>query len=333
MSALLSLRLTVMSFSDLSLDRWLDCTDSEARRTAEMIGHERGCTLVSVAEHEYAGRHGRVAVFERDGRRFALVPAARVRLGYDGGSFRPTPAQAASYAQSAHEHGLPDLADFVDAATSPVRHVELPALLVSTHAATVGVQEVGADHPEVAEVVERTARVWRILGRTPATVDGVRTLQTPGVRVTVDASGTILRAVLTRPVAHGEAIESLAVHGLRATTPDEWEYACGAGVATLFRWGDGCPDRGNPVEDRTGPHRESNFFGLAIGQDPYQAERSSDPSVACGGDGGTAVHHERGAFLEWLTLATAYRDAEYAALLQDSEGGLGPAVMRAVIDL
>jgi hypothetical protein len=322
-----------MSFTDLSLDRWLACTDSEARRTAEMIGREHHCVLVSTVDHEYGGRRGRVALFERDGMRFALVPAARVRLGCDGGAFRPSSAQAASYAQSANEHGLPGLADFVDATTSPVRRVELPALLVSTFAATIGVQEVGADHPEVADVVERTTRIWRTLGRAPATVDGVRTLQTPRVRISVDASGAVLRAVLTRPVGHREAVELLAARGLRPATPNEWEYACGAGAATLFRWGDDCPDHGNPVEDRTGPHRRSNFFGLAIGQDPYQAERSSDPAVVCGGDGGTAVHHERGVFLGWLTLATAYRDAEYAALLQANEGELGPAMMRAVIDL
>jgi hypothetical protein len=29
--------------------------------------------------------------------------------------------------------------------------------------------------------------------------------------------------------------------GLRLLTSDEWEYVCGAGSRTLFRWGDFCP--------------------------------------------------------------------------------------------
>jgi hypothetical protein len=100
---------------------------------------------------------------------------------------------------------------------------------------------------------------------------------------------------------------ALAAYGLRVATPDEWEYACGAGARTLFRWGDETPGDGYPGDYPAGPHRLPNLFGLRIGQDPYRIEHTTDPAVRCGGDGGAAEADRRGFFLGWLTLATAYR--------------------------
>jgi hypothetical protein len=56
-----------------------------------------------------------------------------------------------------------------------------------------------------------------------------------------------------------------------------------------------------------------NLFGLHIAQDPYCEERTTERDVVCGGDGGSAVCGGYGDFLAWLTIATAYRDAAYAA--------------------
>jgi hypothetical protein len=63
-----------------------------------------------------------------------------------------------------------------------------------------------------------------------------------------------------------------------------------------------------------------NAFGLAIGQDPYRDERTADPLVICGGDGGGMLCGANGEFVSWLTLATAYRDTAYAAwLVEEAE--------------
>ncbi|MGW1061035.1 hypothetical protein [Micromonospora rubida] len=40
-------------------------------------------------------------------------------------------------------------------------------------------------------------------------------------------------------MSYDDALCEAADLGLRPATPDEWEYACGAGATTLFRWGDG----------------------------------------------------------------------------------------------
>ncbi|MFI7604479.1 hypothetical protein ACIBTV_05080 [Micromonospora sp. NPDC049366] len=60
-----------------------------------------------------------------------------------------------------------------------------------------------------------------------------------------------------------------------------------------------------------------NLFGLVIGQDPYQAEFTTDPTVLCGGDGGAALCGGYGSFLSWLTLATAYREPDLAQAVHD----------------
>jgi hypothetical protein len=68
------------------------------------------------------------------GMRFAVVPGGRPRLGYDAARFQPAPGQVDSYADSAGELGRPSLSEYVDAMTSPVRSVEIPALLIAVAA-------------------------------------------------------------------------------------------------------------------------------------------------------------------------------------------------------
>jgi hypothetical protein len=117
---------------------------------------------------------------------------------------------------------------------------------------------------------------------------------------------------------HAWVTAGMARRGLRLPTPDEWEHACGAGATTLFRWGDDYPD-GEPYGD-VPLLKEPNRFGLVIADDPYNAEFTAERDVFCGGDGGTALCGGNGAFLSWLSVATAYRDANLAEAVYD--GGL-----------
>lgn len=101
--------------------------------------------------------------------------------------------------------------------------------------------------------------------------------------------------------------ERVAKQGFRPPTPDEWEYACGAGSRTLFRWGDTCPLDTLPIDraDWDG-HQQPNAFGLRMPSDPYRWELTSEPGVMRGGDGGGTICGGMGELAGWLPLATPF---------------------------
>ncbi|WP_433490680.1 hypothetical protein [Nocardia grenadensis] len=90
-----------MAHVDLTAARWRELSDESASRVARATARGNSAELVGVRRHEYAGRQQRVALFDRAGLRFSLVPGGRVRLGYDGGRFVPSPRQAADFAEIA----------------------------------------------------------------------------------------------------------------------------------------------------------------------------------------------------------------------------------------
>lgn len=309
-------------------ERWRALDQAAAERVAGQIAEQVGADQVEVRRHEYAGRPGRIALFDVDGDRFALVPGGAVTVGYDGARFRPTPEQAESFAESADGWDLPgELHEFVDAMTSPPRTVEVPSLLVAVSAVEAGMVPVEITHPRIVELMA---------GHTvPGGVSPQpRHITWSGeARVTLGVDGTVTGAWLLDVPSYAGEVQRLAEAGRRLPTPDEWEHACGAGAATLFRWGDSCPVESDPSSAEWGPHRLSNAFGLEIGQDPYRAERTADPAVVCGGDGGSMICGGVGSFVSWLTVATAYRDPDFATFLQEDEDYVDEMFVRPVIPL
>jgi hypothetical protein len=318
----------VMAHADLTTADWARCSDDEAQRVAERIAGETGLRLVEVRWHEFAGRRHRLAVFDRDGLLFSLVPGGRVLLGYDGSRFQPTPAQAASYAESAGEYGPPSVAEYLDGVTSPQREVVLPAMLVAVEPFEPCAHPLPVDDPRVLDLVAKA-------GPAPRAGSGIMTFtgDGDGIEVRFDAGGRVAQARTKTQVGYDEAVERVDRLGLRLSTPDEWEYACGAGAPTLFRWGDDTPDSGYPYDHRSGRHREPNLWGLAIGQDPYRHEWTTEPTIVCGGDGGGATCGGDGFFVGWTTIATAYRNTEFGEWLNSDDGYVDELLVRPVIDL
>lgn len=205
--------------------------------------------------------------------------------------------------------------------TSPHRLVVLPAMLVAVEPLDTCASTVAADDPRVQDLVAAC-------GAPPGgwAMDA-------NVKVEFDKAGRVRRARALNQISHDNALEEVASLGARPTTPDEWEYACGAGARTLFRWGDDTPDEAYPSGQPAGPHQQPNLWGLMIGRDPYRPEWTAEPTIACGGDGGASACGGIGFFLGWLTLATAYRDKYLGAWLNSKDSHITELLIRAVADI
>ena len=115
---------------------------------------------------------------------------------------------------------------------------------------------------------------------------------------------------------------------------DEWEYLCGGGADTLFRWGDHAPcDRYPLGRGESDLERRPNAFGLTIAFDPYQFELTATPGTTRGGDGGNTVCGGAGFFVGWLILATAYFEKEACRHDRTEVIDLGYTVGRRVLEL
>jgi hypothetical protein len=121
-----------VSHTDLTRAAWLKLSDEAATRTAEAIARATDAALVAVAPHAYAGGSNRIALFERGGTRYALVPGGTAVLGHQTGQWVPSPRQVADFAAAASAYDVAEPIDtFVAKATSPARTVTLAAALVA----------------------------------------------------------------------------------------------------------------------------------------------------------------------------------------------------------
>lgn len=290
-----------MTFGDLDKDSWGTLDPAAARRVAGRVAAATGTELVELTPHDYRGRETRLALFRRDGLVFSLVPGGEVRLGYEGARFAPTGEQQASYAESAEEYQLPDIQAYVEAMTTPVRVVTVPPLLVATEAQEAGLLPVPADHPTIREMIPPGHGG-------PSVIESHRR-----ARARLGADGAVEAAWLIDVPTFGQAVSELTGRRQRLLSPDEWEYACSAGAGTLWRWGDDHPADGYPYDHPAGPQAEPNLFGLTIAHDTYANERTGIADEVRGGDGGGTTCGGAGFFLAWLTLASAYRDADHGS--------------------
>jgi hypothetical protein len=240
-----------------------------------------------------------LAMYEHPTGKFMLIPGWNVELGFEVARFTPSAGQRESYESMLEEFtGMPPILDYMRQFMTPVRQVAIPPLLAAVRH-ELRRRELQADDPHFPR-----PDLWR--GNGGFILCGDRTVHaevTPtGQRIAYEEIGG----------SHRQLIEAFAADGFSVATSNEWEYLCGGGARTLFRWGDDCPcDDGPPGGGGSGESTwevrfQPNAFGLHIADDAYHREVVVEPGIERGGDGGSLICGGMPAFLSWLMLAPAY---------------------------
>jgi hypothetical protein len=293
---------------DLTLEQWDGMKPAERKRFARALALQlpTGFSFRSVKRYRLGKQAHSVAEFEFGGETFVLIPGGAATLGYNPNRhWTPTREEFKSWSRTAAEYGLPRMPrQYLRTITLRRRKRAFRPLLMEATAKEVGW--------ETVELTQAEAR--KLLGRH------------------VKGPQIIRRGVHLR---HADVAADLAKQGFRFPTSDEWEYACGAGADSLFRWGDHVPCDRYPISSSGGwdLHRRPNAFGVTIAFDPYKCELVAEPDVARGGDSGCTICGGTGFFIGWLTLATAYFQDEFCRRDPQEPIDVGYIVGRRVLEL
>jgi len=342
---------------NLTLDHWKRMTATERERVAKRLAKElpTGFAFRSVTPYAQGDQQQEVALFDFHDSVFALIPGGPVTLGYNADRrWTPTAEERESWDETAQEYEFDQtLEEQIAAATLRPRQVPLTAFLIETNAAEVGWLPIPESDIEVQEIL----REYRTGTSRHSRVEVVHEYTSTRVSWTEDNKITAERSFAG---THATLTEQLRRNGFRFPTSDEWEYACGSGADTLFRWGDHVPCDRYPTDISPAEaawrrkwvlsggtlapppdgfpntwdlHRQPNAFGLTIAVNPYHSELVAEPGITRGGDGGCTICGGAGFFLGWLTLATAYFEDHSCKYDPSEPVSVGYTVARRVLSL
>lgn len=315
---------------NLTRKRWAALSTAERVRTAKALVKElpNGFVFDAVRVCKLGTRENAVAFYTFGDSSFALVPGGPVTVGYDMNRlWEPTKEEEVSWAGTKEDFGIRgSISQHVARVTRRPKAITVTPMMVETVAGEIGWEPFDATDPEVRKLLREHRRAPQL---TVSYSDGntLRVSRKDGGEVTAERGAAR---------THAELKTFLKKRGFRFPTVDEWEYLCGAGAETLFRWGDHAPCDCYPVGSRSAHrtiHRRPNAFGLTIASDPYKFELTATPGTTRGGDGGHYACGGMGFFISWLTLSTAYFERDACRHDRAKVIDLGYTIGRRVLEL
>lgn len=258
-------------------------------------------------EFERFGMRINTAIYSYFGVEFVFVPGDIVILGWDSLIDGMNKESFDDISESLEEYDIDDVDSFLQKSMSPLRRVKISPMLVERNPNEIGwriiannSKELLAYQTEIDDFIKEPHHCLTFHKR---------------LRITKQENELIFQ--IYEPINYESLLNNAALEGFSLPTEDEWEYLCGGGSRTLFRWGDSF-DYDMKLRHFVSSENEAipyslelpNQFGLKIAYDPYKYEVVNSECFLKGGDGGGNLCGGSGMILGYLPVATYFR-SEY----------------------
>jgi hypothetical protein len=264
--------------------------------------------LLRFEKFQRFGMETDTAVYLCNGREFVFVPGNTLTLGWENFIIGMDDNTRLDMQESLREYGITDLDAFLRENMSPLRTTTLPPMLVERELNDIGWRRVDAKSKEL-ESFQKDIKKYFQPGKFSFSINKTMRIYRN--------NGEII-AELYEPVSYSDFLAAIHKNGFSLPTEDEWEYLCGGGSRTLFRWGDSFDyemklyhfHQEDEQADTPYTLQLPNQFGLSIAYDPYKQEVVEKSEYFLkGGDGGCNICGGMGIALGYLPTATYFRSA------------------------
>lgn len=275
----------------------------------DLANKKPGFQFKRLERFERFGQATNTAIYEFENSEFVFVPGDTVILGWDSFEVGMDSATREELMESLEEYGVTNLEDFLKENMSEVRTVDIGPMLVERNLNDIG--WVRIDFESIDSLKDESVK---------KAIDEVKSGKCKQYIINEELrlrkNNDEIIADVYEFISYDEFVNEIIKSGFRIPTEDEWEYLCGGGTRTLFRWGDSFDyDMHLYHFEEITPNKKEydlekpNQFGISIGYDPYKYEVLMDSKQFLkGGDGGCNICGGLGMVLGYLSVSTYYRD-------------------------